>query len=310
MTANLSVTASFAINTFTLTYTAGANGSITGTTPQTVNYNASGSAVTAVPATGYHFTSWSDGVLTATRTDASVTANLSVTASFAINSYRILVSVAGGGQVTPSGTQVVTYDNWILLNFWPDTGRRVGNVIVDGVAMGPLSSYTFSNVRSNHTISVVFDDANHLTVVGFPNALGSVAPGQVFGKPGDCVRLYITPNRGYHVTDVLINGTSTGTSGTEYTIASLAVNSLVTAMFAPNAYTVTTSVLGGGQVSPASVQTVNYGMNKVFAFIPDSGNSVLDVLVDGRSVGAVTSYTLLGTQADHLIQVKFGVAPF
>jgi hypothetical protein len=35
-----------------LTYTAGANGSITGTTPQTVNYNTSGTAVTAVPATG------------------------------------------------------------------------------------------------------------------------------------------------------------------------------------------------------------------------------------------------------------------
>ena len=38
MTANISVTANFAINTYTLTYTAGANGSITGTSPQTVNY--------------------------------------------------------------------------------------------------------------------------------------------------------------------------------------------------------------------------------------------------------------------------------
>ena len=55
VTANISVTANFAINTYTLTYTAGANGSITGTTPQTVNYDASGTAVTAVPATGYHF---------------------------------------------------------------------------------------------------------------------------------------------------------------------------------------------------------------------------------------------------------------
>ena len=36
----MSVTANFAINTYTLTYTAGANGTITGTTPQTVNYGA------------------------------------------------------------------------------------------------------------------------------------------------------------------------------------------------------------------------------------------------------------------------------
>ena len=36
------MTASFAINTYTLTYTAGANGTISGTTPQTVNHGANG----------------------------------------------------------------------------------------------------------------------------------------------------------------------------------------------------------------------------------------------------------------------------
>ena len=50
-----------------------------GTTPQTVNHGSSGTAVTAQPATGYHFVSWSDGVTTATRTDTNVTANKSVT---------------------------------------------------------------------------------------------------------------------------------------------------------------------------------------------------------------------------------------
>ena len=49
------MTATFAINTYTLTYTAGANGTITGTSPQTVDYGASGTEVTAVPNTGYHF---------------------------------------------------------------------------------------------------------------------------------------------------------------------------------------------------------------------------------------------------------------
>ena len=42
--ANVSVTANFAINTYTLTYTAGANGSISGTSPQTVNHGANGTA--------------------------------------------------------------------------------------------------------------------------------------------------------------------------------------------------------------------------------------------------------------------------
>ena len=45
--------------------------------------------MTATPGTGYHFVKWSDGVLTAARTDTNVTADLSVTASFAINTYTL-----------------------------------------------------------------------------------------------------------------------------------------------------------------------------------------------------------------------------
>src|SRR5450756_3209870 len=45
------------VDTYTLTYTAGANGTISGTSPQTVNQGASGIAVTATPNGGYHFVS-------------------------------------------------------------------------------------------------------------------------------------------------------------------------------------------------------------------------------------------------------------
>jgi len=85
VTANISVTAEFAINTYTLTYTAGANGSITGTLSQTVNYGASGTEVEAVAATGYKFAKWSDGLTTAKRTDSNITANIDVTAEFELN---------------------------------------------------------------------------------------------------------------------------------------------------------------------------------------------------------------------------------
>ena len=82
VTGNITVTASFAIDTKTLTYTAGTGGTITGTTPQTVNYGGDGTTVTAIPSTGYLFAAWSDAVPTAARTDTGVTTNISVTASF------------------------------------------------------------------------------------------------------------------------------------------------------------------------------------------------------------------------------------
>ena len=100
MDGNKSVTANFAINTYTLTYTAGANGSISGTSPQTVNHGASGTAVTADPAVGYHFVQWSDGSTANPRTDSNVTANVSVTANFTQLLYTLNINLTGNGSVT------------------------------------------------------------------------------------------------------------------------------------------------------------------------------------------------------------------
>src|SRR5262249_35076544 len=107
--ANVSVTASFAINTYTLTYTAVANGSITGTSPQTVNDGASGTAVTAVPATGYHFVSWSDSSTSNPRTDSNVHADVSVTSNFAINTYTLTYTAGANGSISGTSPQTVNY---------------------------------------------------------------------------------------------------------------------------------------------------------------------------------------------------------
>jgi len=69
---------------YTLTYTAGSHGSLTGTTTQNVCRNSNGTAVTAVPDTGYAFANWSDSSTSNPRTDTSVTANISVTANFSL----------------------------------------------------------------------------------------------------------------------------------------------------------------------------------------------------------------------------------
>ena len=71
VTANKSVSAKFALNTYTLTYRRRGQ-AITGPASQTVNYGANGSAVTAVPNADYHFVQWSDGSRPPPRTDSNV----------------------------------------------------------------------------------------------------------------------------------------------------------------------------------------------------------------------------------------------
>ncbi|MFH1620539.1 MAG: FG-GAP-like repeat-containing protein, partial [Patescibacteria group bacterium] len=84
------------IDTFTLTYIAGTNGTLIGTTPQTVYDGADGSAVTAVPDNGYHFIHWSDASTTNPRIDTNVNGDITVTAYFERNNEDSAGGDGGG----------------------------------------------------------------------------------------------------------------------------------------------------------------------------------------------------------------------
>ncbi len=100
--ANVSVSANCAIDTFTLDYIAGANGTLSGDASQVVDYDASGTAVSAVPDLGYHFVDWSPGGSTQNpRTDTNVQADVSVTANFAIDTFTL--DYAAGAYASLSG---------------------------------------------------------------------------------------------------------------------------------------------------------------------------------------------------------------
>lgn len=91
---------------FTLTYSAGEGGSITGDNIQQVKEGESGTAVTVKPNAGYVFTGWSDGVTTAERTDTAVTADINVTAQFrALNSFTLQYSAGEGGNISGNTAQ-------------------------------------------------------------------------------------------------------------------------------------------------------------------------------------------------------------
>ena len=102
------ITAVFTASSYTLSYSAGANGTISGVTPQTVSSGGSGTLVTAVANSGYHFVSWSDGVTTAARTDTKVTANITVTANFALGSLALNYSIGADGIISGLSAQVVS----------------------------------------------------------------------------------------------------------------------------------------------------------------------------------------------------------
>lgn len=68
----------------------------------------------------------------------------------------ITASAGAGGSISPSGKVSVPANSSQTFQIVPDDGYRVLEVIVDGSSVGRNTSYTFTNVSSNHTITVTF----------------------------------------------------------------------------------------------------------------------------------------------------------
>jgi hypothetical protein len=163
--------------TYTLAYTAGSNGSISGTTPQTVNYGKDGTAVTAVADGGYHFVNWSDSSTANPRTDTNVTASISVTANFAINfagQTWYLDNMSTGPVMektfgTQTGSVPITAVTWL-------SAQNAGSMVTFDTGYWTVNLNT-TDLTGRYTVQIgEFDGASF-------NALSTQAAGTANGNP-------------------------------------------------------------------------------------------------------------------------------
>lgn len=101
VTANITVTAQYSINSYTVIFDLNGGSSTGATLVQTVNYGDAAVAPTFTAPVGKTFTGWSS-------TFNSVTANITVTAQYSINTYTVAVAVTGNAVVSPE-TQQINY---------------------------------------------------------------------------------------------------------------------------------------------------------------------------------------------------------
>ena len=94
-----------------------------------------------------------------------------------------LSATAGAnGSISPSGSVAVDYGSSQTFTITPNTNYRVADVLVDGVSVGAVTSYTFSSVTANHTISATFA-LQHLLHLGHRDDEQRVSPGGGNLKP-------------------------------------------------------------------------------------------------------------------------------
>lgn len=156
-------------------FTSGTNGSITGATSQTVTAGGSTTAVTAVPDTGYHFVNWTGtgGFVTSITNPlivTNVTADLAITAHFAITTYTVTPSAGSGGSISPSTVQIINYGSPAQFTITPDSDYRIASV--NGSCGGSLSGniYTTNPISAHCTVTAVFAASNEFVDSFNPNA--------------------------------------------------------------------------------------------------------------------------------------------
>ncbi|MGD8961626.1 MAG: PilC/PilY family type IV pilus protein [Desulfobacterales bacterium] len=224
----------------------------------------------------------------------------------AVTAHTITAANGAGGNISPIGSVSVPHNGSQAFTITPDACYSVQDVLVDGVSVGAVTSYVFNNVTSDRTISVHFAAFAAYTITANAGPNGSIGPaGAVSVGCGADQSFSITPDTGYEVLDVQIDGVSYGPIPS-YTFSSVTQDHSISATF---------KVIGGfvihtysgfnGSISPPGPVSVPPGGSQSFAIAPQPGYQVAEVWVDGVSQGTISAYTFNAVDADHTIEAQF-----
>lgn len=307
--ANHTISATFAINTYTITASANSYGTITPSGNNTVNHGED-KTFTFIPYTGYQIDKvYVDGVNAGNSTIYTfedVCEDHEIYVTFSKLSYTITATTSANGTITPEGTSNVLYGEELNYTFAPNTGYKVKDVKVNNSSVGAVNSYSFSNVTSNQTISVEFEKIM-LTINVICGDNGIISPsGEISVEYGTSKTFTIIPDENYGISYIELNGERIGIKHS-VVINNITENQTLKVAFA-QIFLITSTSDENGSITPSS--SVALGNQKRFDFFPNVGYKIKDVKIDNVSIGAVSHYTFVNVDSAHTISVEYEIQKF
>jgi len=312
------VVVTFAPNHYVITTTAFGEGTVS--PGAEFDYNPDYTYVfNATPATGYSIATITrnnvdlmvlEPSTTFTDTLTDITENYDYVVTFAPSNYAVTASCGDNGMISPFGSSFYLYHQNATYTINAAPGYYIASVTVDGTTTNytqadalTSTTYTFNTIDANHTISATFAQFV-FTVTVNAGAHGAIAPATSTFAYGATPTFTITPDAGYGIVDVTVDGTSIGAVAS-YTFLPIDGDHTIAATFAADIYTIAATAGNGGTITPAGNTTVAHNGNQTYTISANNGYHVSDVFVDGASVGAVTTYTFSGVTANHTIYAAF-----
>jgi hypothetical protein len=132
----------------------------------------------------------------------------------------------------------------------------------------------------------VFADSFTIKASASPKKGGTISPsGKVTADSGENPQFTITPNTGYQIQDVIVDGVSQGAVNM-YTFVNITQKHSIKAKFTKRTFTVMVAQGGKVSVSPIGARTVTYGKKINLKIKPNSEDVVPILLIDGKQVDA------------------------
>ena len=177
----------------------------------------------------------------------------------------------------------------------------------------------YADMKADAILADLFKDVRYIDASA--NNGGVISPeGRTNLTSGDSVTYSITPFSGYHISDVTVDGQSVGAVDS-YTFDNVTDNHTIAVTFARDSggnsgggsddsdptYAIRASAGNGGSISPKGTVRVEKGDSKTYTITADKGYAIADVTVNGKSVGAVDSYTFKNVTSDQTIRATFAL---
>lgn len=177
----------------------------------------------------------------------------------------------------------------------------------------------YANMSADEILADLFQDVRYIDASA--NNGGVISPeGRTNLTSGDSMTYSITPFSGYHISDVTVDGQSVGAVDS-YTFDNVTDNHTIAVTFARDSggnsgggsddsdptYAIRASAGNGGSISPKGTVRVEKGDSKTYTITADKGYAIADVTVNGKSVGAVDSYTFKNVTSDQTIRATFAL---
>ena len=270
--------------------------------------------ISASPNNNYVFKGWYEGgnliSSTGQTTINNITSDHTFVAKFERQSCYVRTGVNNGDGGTITASQSVPYGGKITITAKANNGYSFAGFVENNKTISTASSIELNNITTDRNITAVFNrEKCTVNVSVYPQDTGKYEGAGTYNK-GDRVALTAKAYDGYQFVGWSVNSQIVSKDD-KYIIEHIKSDLNVVANFMKintTTYRVTAGIATtGGTISPSGDFNIPEGSSVTYNIMAQAGYRITAVMVDGKNIGAVTSYTFNNVRGGHSITASFEI---